>query len=226
MCGLFTVRTRQTMIFNRALEFADAPRYKVYPGEPVPTIRLHDGEPAVASMKWGFRPSWAPASRICINIRAETAATSAMFRQAFRGARCLIPADGFFEPNRSVPGKHYVWFHRPDDSVFYFPALWSAFAAGEGEPHETCGLITTTPNAAVAPFHGRMPVILDTPEAEAWLATPADDAPILQALLTPASDDVLVARQVTPGLYRLSSDDPAAIDAATTGNSQSDPKPL
>jgi putative SOS response-associated peptidase YedK len=215
MCGLFTLRARHATLFDHTFQIADAPRYKVYPGQPVPALRLDDGEPAVSRMKWGFRPSWAPAKRTCINIRAETAASSPMFRQAFRGARCLIPADGFFEPNRSVPGKQYVWFHRPDDGVFWFPALWTTFAGGDSEPEDTCGLITTAPNATVEPFHGRMPVVLASAGAEAWLTMPADSAEPPSHVLSPTDDRTLIARHVTPKLYRLDAGDPAAIHPAS-----------
>ena len=51
-------------------------------------------------VRWGLIPSWAKdssgAARM-INARSETAATLPAFRDAMRSRRCLIPADGFYE---------------------------------------------------------------------------------------------------------------------------------
>jgi putative SOS response-associated peptidase YedK len=208
MCGLFTLRTRQTTIFNREMTLAETPRYKIYPGEPIFAIRLDAGTPELAEMKWGFRPSWAPAKRTCINIRSETAATSPMFKRAYKTARCLIPADGFYEPDRSVPGKAYAWFRRPEDRLFYFPGLWTRY---ESEPaFDNCGLLTTRPNRIVGAYHARMPVVLGRAAAEFWLESTAVDR--LAALLEPAADDALAARPVTSALYRLRADDPGCLE--------------
>jgi putative SOS response-associated peptidase YedK len=213
MCGLFTLRTRHTTIFNHNVSFGETPRYAIRPGEMIPAIRLGGSVPTVSPMKWGFRPSWAPPKRICINMRSETAATSPMFKRAFRSARCLIPADGFFEPNRAVTKRAYVWFRQPADRPFFFPGLWTIFAREGESTYETCGLLTTTPNRTVAPYHGRMPVVMNDEAAEAWLEAPGEDVERLQALLTPAADQALAAVHVTPDLYRLRPDDPASVQA-------------
>jgi putative SOS response-associated peptidase YedK len=38
--------------------------------------------------------------------------------------------------------------------------LWERWSGGEGEPIESCAIITTTANELLRPFHDRMPVIL------------------------------------------------------------------
>ena len=61
--------------------------------------------------QWGLVPSWAKDRRIgarMINARAETAATKSAFRSAFRNRRCIVPAGGFYEWPRAVPGTEAV----------------------------------------------------------------------------------------------------------------------
>ena len=64
-------------------------------------------------------------------------------------------------------------FHitRGDGQTFAFAGLWSIWHAEPDDTLRTCTILTTAANAAIAPIHDRMPVILD-PEAEsAWLDT-------------------------------------------------------
>lgn len=55
-----------------------------------------------------------------------------------------------------------------DDGLFAFAGLSESWRNGAGEEVRSVSLITTTPNALVAPVHDRMAVIL-TPDREwAW----------------------------------------------------------
>jgi len=65
-------------------------------------------------------------------------------------------------------------------------------------------VLTTTPNALVAPIHDRMPAVLSREEAGAWLAQPGPE------LLHPAPDDALEATPVSPRVNSVKNDDPAA----------------
>lgn len=72
------------------------PRYNVAPSQNVEAIIRIDGGKRLRPMRWGFLstsrkdPKLAP-----IDARAETVATSSMFRDGFRRHRCLVVADGF-----------------------------------------------------------------------------------------------------------------------------------
>jgi putative SOS response-associated peptidase YedK len=55
-------------------------------------------EKRLGPMRWGFVPEVAKDPKLApIDARAETLATSSMFRDAFRRHRCLVVADGFYE---------------------------------------------------------------------------------------------------------------------------------
>ena len=59
-------------------------------------------------MRWGLIPSWSKdmsGAGMMINARSETAATKPAFRDPLTHRRCLIPADGFYEWQRSGKAK-------------------------------------------------------------------------------------------------------------------------
>jgi len=106
MCGRYRLSRRKQLVeeyFGTAdSDYEWNPRYNVAPTQPVPVIRQNPKEPARESslMRWGLIPSWAKDSSVSaklINARSETARTNPAFREALKSRRCLIPADGFYE---------------------------------------------------------------------------------------------------------------------------------
>jgi hypothetical protein len=68
--------------------------------------------------------------------------------------------DGFYVWQRQGKAKQPYFIHLRDDRPFAFAGLWESWErAGEG-PLEMFTILTTEPNALVAPLHDRMPVIL------------------------------------------------------------------
>ena len=103
MCGRYLI-TMAPEAMRRLFRYREQPnfpaRYNVAPTQPIPIVRLHEGERQFALLRWGLIPAWVKdpgAFSLLINARAETAATSGLFRDALERRRCLIPADGFYE---------------------------------------------------------------------------------------------------------------------------------
>lgn len=180
-------------------------RYNVAPTQDAPVIRAAEGSGRrVDPLRWGLIPSWASdvsiGSRL-INARAETIAEKPAFRSAFKARRCLVPVSGFYEW-KTIPGEkrkqpHYI---RPsgDDDLFFFAGLWERWSPKDGaaEPIESFTIITTQPNELMATLHNRMPVILDSPERDVWLA--GDTSPeSLMALLRPYPAELMMALPVS-----------------------------
>jgi putative SOS response-associated peptidase YedK len=58
--------------------------------------------------------------------------------------------------------------------------LWETWKPKEGDPVDTCTIITTTPNPMMAQLHNRMPVIIGDNDISAWLGEePVEDAKVL-----------------------------------------------
>ena len=119
MCGRFALLATGPMIaeqFGVTVAHEIAPRYNIAPTQPVAAIRLDDGgRRELTYFQWGLIPSWAKDPTIgsrMINARSETAAEKPSFRAAFKRRRCLIPASGFYEWQKTGDGKQPI-FIRP-----------------------------------------------------------------------------------------------------------------
>ena len=127
-------------------------------------------------LRWGLIPSWAKDEKIgykLINARGETVAEKPSFRAAFKRRRCLIPATGFFEWQKTTDRtKQPYHITLADGRPFAFAGLWERWEQG-GPPVETCSIITTSATEELQPIHDRMPVILPTEAYDEWLA-PSD----------------------------------------------------
>jgi putative SOS response-associated peptidase YedK len=218
MCGRFTLRAPPQALADE-FELAEVslfePRFNIAPTQSVPAIRLHDGGRQLAQFRWGLVPFWADDPKIgyrLINARSESAASKAAFRDAFKKRRCLVLADGFYEWKKSGKTKQPFHIRRADGKPFAFAGLWERWQPPDGEPLETCTILTTTANATLSALHDRMPVILERPDRAAWL-DPAAAKDDLQALLRPLPDDALTAVPVSTYVNSPRNQGPQCLEA-------------
>ncbi len=178
-----------------------------------------------------------------INARSETAAAKPSFRTAFVERRCLIPASGFYEWTKPADGAakipHYFFpagfsadsnefgtgdrtDEETDGAPFGFAGLWERWTPrggqsgdGPGEPVETFTLLTGAPYAAVAPVHGRSPLIVPPDLYAAWLDPDLTDARGVERLLREAQSrggEGLIARPVSTAVNSPRNDGPELIE--------------
>ena len=205
MCGRFTqtaspeVIAEQFKITNPPLF---TPRYNIAPSQPIAAIRI-DPDTATRTLvmlRWGLIPSWAKDPKIgnqCINAKAETVAEKPSFRSAFKKRRCLVIATGFYEWQIQGRAKQPIWIGLQSKRPFAFAGLWEQWKPPEGEPLETCTIITTEPNDLMAPIHNRMPVILSPASYDQWLDLSFQHVEPLKALLRPYPSEELTAYPVS-----------------------------
>src|SRR5207248_7569341 len=114
MCGRYRLSRRKQIIEEHFATFSEEqewePRYNVAPTQSVPIIRQNPKEPRreLSLARWGLVPSWAKdtsAAARMINARSETADTKPAFCDALKFRRCLIPADAFYEWQKSGSAK-------------------------------------------------------------------------------------------------------------------------
>ena len=151
-----------------------------------------------------------------INARAETVDRLPMFREAFLQRRCLIVADGFYEWQKlDAKTRQPFYFALESAEPFAFAGLWNP---GSGGAAPECLLLTTRPNALVAPVHNRMPVILPQSAYAAWLGQPGAPPPTtpvarrdLTALLAPYPAEQMVGRPVSRLVNSVRNNSPDCI---------------
>lgn len=200
MCGRYDLSDNPAAIRARfsvpaVPEFA--PNADWRPTNDAPIVRLDGAANRECVLaRWGLVPSWAPDLKFgtrCINARAETVATLPAFRSALRKRRCLVPVNAFFEWS-GEKGRRSKWrIGLRETPLFALAGLWEWWqdrAGGEGVDSFT--IVTCAANAAIAPLHDRMPVILREADYARWLDAATDGQPLLapfdpQALqITPA----------------------------------------
>ena len=220
MCGRYTLASPTERL---AEEFGFdgtsvelAPNYNVAPTQGVAAVLEEGGQRRLEVLRWGLIPPWADDPGIgsrMINARSETAPGKPSFRRAFRERRCLIPADGFYEWQRTNGAKQPYYIHMEDGRPFAFAGLWESWSkGGEGEVR-TCTILTTGANALVGEVHDRMPVILAHDAYDVWL-DPASERDELTGLLAPYPVDEMEAYPVSRFVNSPSNNDPRCIEPA------------
>ena len=185
-------------------------RYNIAPTQDVLAVR-NDGAGEVAPLRWGLVPYWAKDLSIgqkLINARAETLAEKPAFRTALQKRRCIVFADGYYEWTGPKGRKQPYRFTVGDGAPFAFAGLWERWGPKEA-PVATCAIVTCAPNALCAPFHDRMPAILDDGALDAWLHGDVADA---LDVLVPFDPARMHETAVTPLMNHHTFEDPRAIE--------------
>ena len=187
MCGRYTFRDPVAIasalealgVKNEAAPMAK--RYNVAPTQSMPVVITGEHGLTCLSMKWGIVPFFARKERKpmqLINARSETVTSKPTFRQSVQKRRCIVPCDGFFEWKRFPDGTKTPFFIRmKNDAPFWIAGIYEAASADIPAGY---ALLTTGPNELMASIHDRMPAILDSPAAQAWLKP----APLTQEQVT------------------------------------------
>ena len=180
MCPL-TMEEAQAVLDARATPGAHAIRYierpdplrDARPGSLVPVYVPEGGDLAVARLTWGFPLDGKP--NAVFNTRIESALEQlrrgrrGMWARAIAEGRCLVPVRAFYEGHMSErvesertgrPVRRQYLFRLPGARAFLLAAV------REGDRFS---IVTTRPNASVAPIHDRMPLVLGPGESSVWL---------------------------------------------------------
>jgi putative SOS response-associated peptidase YedK len=225
MCGRFT----QMMSWAEVVRLSEAatspdlplfPNFNVSPTHEVPIIRNGADAREAAIVKWGLVPFWADDPKLgykLINARCETIASKPSFRAAFKKRRCLVPANGFFEwrkPKVTGDVKQPFYITLKGQEPLMFAGLWERNDKN-GDPLESCTIVTCAANEFVAQFHNRMPVILPRENYGRWLSS--NDSDELQSLLAPIPADWMAAHPVTTRMNSPAFNQPSCIEPLPGG---------
>jgi putative SOS response-associated peptidase YedK len=141
-----------------------------------------------------------------INARSETAGTRPAFRDALQSRRCLIPADGFYEWQRTGAVKQPYCFEVKEGELFAFAGLWDLWRDARGNAIESCAILTTIANSVIAPVHDRMPVILDPGSYDLWLDPGMKNVSAASELLMPYDARLIRCYPVSTRVNQVAND--------------------
>ena len=190
MCGRFVSPEERAL--ERAFELGrrDNPnpfprRFNVCPTDPIPFLRLpsNSARLELATGRWGMVPHWwkeAKPPKTSFNARLEEAAQKPMWRDAWSRARCLVPAEGWYEwqavervdPSTGEirPAKQPYFIRRKDGAMLCFAGLMAYWKNPKtGEALRSCAILTAPAAGPLAGIHDRAPVVLPREAYDAWL---------------------------------------------------------
>ncbi len=202
MCGRYNLLATPEQVIE-TYQLHRLPRYEssynIPPGQKILTIvQLDDGSYKAVYLHWGLIPHWAKERKIShnlINARAETIAEKPAFKSAYQQRRCLIPATGFYEWQKTEQGKQAYCMSRPEQQLFAFAGLWE-YWEHKKETIYSCTIITTAANQLMNPIHSRMPVIISNNNISHWLDKQASRE-TTQQLLTSDGYEGMAFKQIS-----------------------------
>jgi putative SOS response-associated peptidase YedK len=218
MCGRFALFASGDEVAKR-FQLAETPlfelRYNIAPTQSIAAIRSTPAGRQLSFLRWGLIPSWASDPAIgnrLINARSETVADKPSFRSAFKQRRCLIPASGFYEWQKTSARSKQPYCIRPrDGGLFALAGLWERWHDPQGEAVQTCTILTTEANELMRTLHDRMPVILD-PSADALWLDPRSSADVLRSLFVPFASERMEAYAVNPYVSNAKHEGPRCLE--------------
>ena len=212
MSSRFVLKTPDTEIaeiFKAELLERFAPHYNIGPGSEIPVVRYDPIKKSryINRLHWGLVPSWAKDRKLQhnnFNARAETIGELASFKAAYKQRRCLIPADGFYEWDRSKEPPAPFFFCMEGEEPFAFAGVWESWslpsADGTTQTLESCCMVTTDANKLMTKIYPRMPVIMPLKNYDTWLDPMFLDTSNFKTMLKPFTAQTMRAWPVSRGI--------------------------
>ena len=167
----------------------------------------------IRSASWGLVPDWASHNpdvfrkkSNTLNARSESIFEKASFKDSAENKRCLILADGFFEPHHEN-GRVIPYFcYQPslqfkEGDLFLFAGLYNEIDDGT----ITTTILTTAANAFFAKVHNkqkRMPLVLDPHYYDDWLDHGISNQEINEIVETGMDTKEFKAHPVSTNFYK------------------------
>ncbi|GAB5100233.1 SOS response-associated peptidase [Caballeronia sp. HLA56] len=202
------------------------PGYNLSPG--THPLAVYPDE-SIRAVHWGYCPPWAIQKKLpqTINARVETASTSAYFRNLWKKARILVPADGWFEwrieprpgelstnPAAAKPFKQPYYIRRADGEPMFLAALTSVTREEDAaQPGAGFVIVTAAADEGLVDVHDRRPLVFSAATARRWLdpdASAEDLARLVKSDGMPASH--FVWHRVSTDVNRATTDEARLIE--------------
>jgi putative SOS response-associated peptidase YedK len=180
-------------------------------------------------LTWGLVPSWAKDRSVgsrMINARADSLLDKPAYRRAALARRCLIPADGWYEWQKSPtekdakgkPRKQPFWIHPAVDRPIAFAGLYEFWRDPEKEGDDawltTFTIVTTDAEPGLDVIHDRMPFVVPEDRWAEWLDPELTDPDAVRALLQPPVPGRFVATAISTRVNAVSNNGPELFEPA------------
>lgn len=171
MCGRFLLNCDFEEIIKKynikSQEIIKFTKGDFYPSSYIPIV-LENGERIAKLAKWGF--SFTDKKGYVINARAESIKHKPMFKNSFYSARCLIPANMFYEwkdEDNKKKTKYKIGLQ--DNDLFSLGGIYKIAFDENLKEQITVVIITTESEGDMRDIHFRMPLIVKDELVDLWL---------------------------------------------------------
>ena len=187
-----------------------------------PTERAEPAKPVrqLRALRWGLVPSWSSDPKggaRMINARIETVTEKPAFKKAAARRRCLLPAAGYYEWQKTDHGKVPYFLHDPDGRLLAMAGLyelWRDPALADDDPNRwlwSCTIITQQAPDLLGEIHDRNPVLVPPELQAAWLDCSSDDPATARKILDQIPEARLEPHVVSPAVGNVRNDGPELI---------------
>lgn len=172
-----------------------------------------DNPELIVDAEWGLIPSWSTHNpegfrkkSNTLNARSESVFEKASYKESAESKRCLILADGFFEPHhengQAIPYFCYQPSEEfPSGELFLFAGLYNEI----DDNSLTTTILTTEANPFFMEVHNkgkRMPLILDSTYFQDWLDDGLSNQEINEIMVTGQTSKAFKAHAVSRDFYK------------------------
>jgi putative SOS response-associated peptidase YedK len=178
------------------------PSYNVAPTNVMPIIRPAGNGRELLRAGWGLVPYWLKPDQLgkqpfsTINARSDRVQTAPTYREPFKKRRCLVPASGWYEWQK-IDAKTKRPFHfTPKATPFAFGGVYDVWKGDGKAPITSFAIVTTAAAPSTAPYHDRMPLVIEGGQFEDWMRGPPELAAEMMKPYAGAIDVWEVAREV------------------------------
>jgi putative SOS response-associated peptidase YedK len=210
-----------------------APSWNIAPTDPVRVIverrprhgGASDAVRQVRTALWGLVPSWSPTrdgGSPMINARIETVTERPAFKAAAARRRCLVPALGYYEWQKTDSGKIPHFLRRRGGGLLAMAGLyelWRDPAVSDDDSERwlwTCAIITQQATDLLGEIHDRNPVVVPPGLRDAWLDCSADRLGVAADLLDQVPPARLEPQVVSPAVGSVRNNGPELIEPAAS----------
>lgn len=204
------------IIVAESLSEAPLPHsYNVAPTDQVYGLVQHEADLRLGTFRWGLIPHYAKDRRtIHINARVETIDSKPAFRDSFARRRCLIPADGFFEWQRSDDGSKQPFYLTSGQQPMALAGLWTRWRDAETDERlVTATIITTDATPNISDIHDRMPVAVARDLWTDWLDPHEQDPVTIRQILDANEASPVTFQPVSTRVNSVRNNAPDLIEA-------------
>lgn len=170
MCGRFFLDTDiKDLIPYYRIENVAINEYKkgeMYPSQNTPIV-LENQNRSLVHGKWGFY--YGQGKGIVINGRSETIMDKPMFKNSYYNARCIIPANAFFEWKEVDKKKVKHSIALKENKLISFGGVYKKSLDENLNEQLTYVIITSEAEGDIKAIHSRMPLIIKDNQIDLWL---------------------------------------------------------